>query len=78
MPVNMSGKTGMTSQHERTVTLDTSAGALAGMKRFEQNPSKICEHIKNPSVQMQTNLLDSNIMVIYHPKEAAGMSVYYL
>lgn len=48
MPVNMSRKAGMTSQHEQTVTLDTSAGALAGIKRFEQKSSNICEQKNKP------------------------------
>ncbi len=64
MPVNMSAKTGMTSQHEQTVTLDTSAGALVGMKWFEQNPSKTCEHMKKQTSILQFRCKPTCLIVI--------------
>ncbi len=55
MPVSVSGRAAMTSQHERTVTLDTSAVTLAGRNK---NPTKYVNTLKttqslnlHPSVQ---------------------------
>lgn len=61
----------MTSQHEQTVTPDTSAGALTGTGNKNTFKKK-----KNTSI-LELNLLDSNNTLTHHLKETAGMAVYY-
>lgn len=67
----MSGKAGMTSQHEQTVTLDASAGALAGMQKI---PAKYVQKQQNLGAGAGTRIVRSHTI----QKETAGMSADYL
>lgn len=83
MPVNVSGKTGMTSQHEWTVTLDTLAGALAGVtekihteKNKNKTPHQNKTHISR--FRCKPTCLIAIIRPYKHSEEAAGMAADYL